>query len=106
MSDNEELEVKFYLDNLAGVEARVRALGANRISMRTYEINLRFDTPDGQLSSSQKVLRLRQDSSARLTFKGPSQNRQDVTARQEIEFVVGDFGQARKLLEALGYAVS
>jgi adenylate cyclase class 2 len=106
MSDNEELEVKFFLDNLAGVEARVRALGANRISMRTYEINLRFDTPDGQLSSSQKVLRLRQDSSARLTFKGPSQNRQDVTARQEIEFVVGDFGAARKLLEALGYAVS
>ncbi len=105
MSDDEELEVKFYLGNLSALESRVRAQGANRITIRTYEINLRFDTADGRLSSAQKVLRLRQDTAARLTFKGPSQNRQDVTVRQEIEFVVSDFGAARRLLEALGYTV-
>jgi adenylate cyclase class 2 len=105
MMDDEELEVKFYLNDLRALESRVRAQGANRISIRTYEINLRFDTPEERLSASQKVLRLRQDTTATLTFKGPSQNRQDVTARQEIEFAVSDFGAARRLLEALGYTV-
>jgi adenylate cyclase, class 2 len=106
MSEDQELEVKFFLENLSAVESRVRAQGASRIYLRTYEINLRFDTPDGALSKSQKVLRLRQDTSAILTFKGPSQNRQDVTVRQEIEFQVSDFPAARRLLEALDYQVN
>ena len=106
MAEDEELEVKFYVSDLPALEARVRAQGASRISIRTYEINLRFDTPDGRLSGSQKVLRLRQDTAATLTFKGPSQNRQDVTARQEIEFGASDFGAARRFLEALGYTVA
>ena len=106
MSEDQELEVKFYLTNRREIEDRVRDLGASRTSIRTFEINLRFDSPDGSLTASQKVLRLRQDTRARLTFKGPSQNRQDVAARQEIEFQVGDFGAARRFLEALGYEVN
>ena len=106
MSDDQELEVKFYLANRRELETRIRDLGASRSSIRSFEINLRFDTPDGSLGASQKVLRLRQDTRARLTFKGPSQDRQDVTARQEIEFSVSDFAAARRFLEALGYQVS
>ena len=106
MSEDQELEVKFYLTNRREIEDRVRDLGASRTSIRTFEINLRFDAPDGSLTASQKVLRLRQDTHARLTFKGPSQNRQDVAARQEIEFQVGDFAAARRFLEALGYEVN
>ncbi len=106
MSEDQELEVKFYLTNRREIESRVRELGASRTSIRTYEINLRFDSPDGSLTAAQKVLRLRQDTRARLTFKGPSQNREDVAARQEIEFQVDDFGAARRFLEALGYVVN
>lgn len=106
MNENEELEVKFYLTDPRGIESKVRAQGASRIYFRTYEVNLRFDTPDGQLGKARKVLRLRQDSKALLTFKGPGEDRQEVTARQEIEFEVSDFPAARRLLEALGYQVS
>ena len=106
MHEDQELEIKFFLENPPEIEERVRELGANHTSIRTFEINLRFDTSDGSLSASQKVLRLRQDTIARFTFKGPSQNRQDVTARQEIEFEVSDFSAAQRFLEALGYQVS
>ncbi len=101
-----ELEVKFYLTNRRAVETRLKALDANLLYIRTYELNLRFDLPDGSLTREHKVLRLRQDSAARLTFKGPSQARDDVNARAEIEFQVSDFGAAQRMLEALGYEVA
>jgi adenylate cyclase class 2 len=100
-----ELEVKFFVTQLSALENRVRALGATRVSVRTYEVNLRFDTPARELTSGHRVLRLRQDANALMTYKGPSQARDDVTARLEIEFEVGDFQAARRLLEALGYQV-
>lgn len=101
-----ELEVKFYLNNRRSIESKLRSLDANLIYVRTYELNLRFDTPAGDLGREHRVLRLRQDAHARLTFKGPSQVREDVNARQEIEFMVSDFGAAQRLLEALGYQMA
>jgi len=100
-----ELEVKFYVAQLPALENRVRTLGAARVFVRTYEVNLRFDTPARELTGAHRVLRLRQDAQALMTFKGPSQARDDVNARQEIEFEVSDFQAARRLLEALGYQV-
>ena len=105
MSD-QELEVKFYVRDLAGVEARIRKSRAVLAQPRTHEINLRFDTPGGDLARSYRVLRLRQDTAARLTYKGPAQSQEGVRIRQEIEFTVGDFHSARKLLEALGYQIA
>ena len=104
MSD-QELEVKFYVRDLAGVEARIRKSRAVLSQPRTHEFNLRFDTPAGDLARAYRVLRLRQDTAARLTYKGPAQSQEGVRIRQEIEFTVGDFHSARKLLEALGYQV-
>lgn len=103
--NSDELEVKFYLTDLRGFESRLRAKGANRVTARTYELNLRFDLPGDELSKDHRVLRLRQDVNAHMTYKGPSQDREGVTARQEIEFEVSDFQAARRLLEALGYAI-
>ncbi len=103
---NQELEVKFYVADLLEIEARLRALGARLEQSRVHEVNLRFDTPDGDLGRGYRVLRLRQDDAARLTYKGPSQYQEGVRARQEIEFTVSDFEAARAFLEALGYVVS
>lgn len=103
---NEELEVKFYVADLLEIEARLRALGAQNVQSRVHEVNLRFDTPDGDLGRGYRVLRLRQDDASRLTYKGPSQYQEGVRARQEIEFSVSDFEAARAFLEALGYVVS
>ena len=101
--DGQETEVKFYVRQLKRVEQRLQALGARLIQPRIYEVNLRFDRPDGSLQREEKVLRLRQDAQARLTYKGPSQQTADVLIRQEIEITVDNFEAARSFMEALGY---
>jgi adenylate cyclase class 2 len=102
---DQELEIKYHVSGLERIEARLQALGAHLVQPRTHEINLRFDTPDGDFGRSMRVLRLRQDTEARLTYKGPSQMLEGARLRQEIEFTVGDFDAARAFIEALGYQV-
>ena len=103
---DQELEVKFYLSDLPALRARLEAAGAQLFKPRVHEINLRFDTPSGDLTRGYRVLRLRQDSEARLTYKGPGELVDGVRSRQELEFTVSDFETARHFLEALGYEVS
>jgi len=102
----QELEVKFYLKDLGALERKLKSIEANLVQPRIFETNLRFDTRDGELNQGGRVLRLRQDAQAVLTYKGPSQPRQDVNIRQEIEFTVSDFTAARHFLEALGFQVA
>ena len=88
---------------LRRVERRLQELGAHLIQPRTYEINLRFDLPDGSLRQAGKVLRLRQDEHVRLTYKGPSQRSDGILSRIELETILEDFETGRKILEALGF---
>lgn len=103
--DNQEIEAKFYITGLQAVQERLESLGARLVHERTHEINLRFDTPGGDLLRQLQVLRLRQDSQARLTYKGPARTVEGARARQEIEFTVSDFSSAQAFLEALGFQV-
>ena len=102
----QETEAKFYLIDLGRMAARLDELQARLVQPRVLETNLRFDLPDGSLTSSGQVLRLRRDTQARLTYKGAGQNKGGVLDRQEIEFVVEDDQKARQFLEALGYRKS
>lgn len=104
MSD-QELEVKFYITKPANFIHRMVQLKAVKHLDRTNEWNLRFDSASGDLSSSGKALRLRQDGGVRLTYKGPSQGRMDITAREELEVELSDLATSRKILEALGFQV-
>ncbi|PWB70072.1 MAG: class IV adenylate cyclase [Anaerolineales bacterium] len=99
----QETEAKFYVRNLKRVELRLQDMGAHLIQDRVLETNIRFDLPDGGLRSEGRVLRLRQDTEARLTYKSASTNEQGVLSRTEIEFAVEDHDKARQFLEALGY---
>ena len=101
-----EIEVKFYVRGLISTEKLLQELGADQVQARTHEYNLRFDTPDGELTQRDHVLRLRKDSAARVTYKGPGFTLDGVYHRKEIEFAVSDFDAAQTLLEALGYQVS
>jgi adenylate cyclase class 2 len=101
-----EMEVKFYLNDSASFEQRLRSIGASLIQPRTFETNLRFDTPNLDLTRDHRVLRLRQDQGIYLTYKGPSQPGEAVAIRQEIEIEVNDFDSTRLFLEALGYQVN
>lgn len=99
-----ETEVKFFVRDLDPIEMRLRVLKAHLIQPRTHETNLRFDNENNDLRRSSRVLRLRQDEKARFTFKGPSEEMEGgVLGRQEIEFVVEDFSNAKLFLEALGF---
>jgi adenylate cyclase class 2 len=104
MSNNEqETEAKFYVLNLTEIEVRLQDLGARLIQSRVLETNIRFDLPDDRLQSDRRVLRLRRDTDARLTYKSASTNEQGVLSRTEIEFIVEDFEKAKQFLEALDY---
>jgi len=100
-----ELEVKYYLSDVASVEKRIAELGGSLVQKRTHEINIRFDTEDLELSKGGKILRLRHDSAFHLTYKGPGRKENGVTARHEIEFTLDDFRAAREMILALGYQV-
>jgi len=99
----QETEAKFFVRDLERISSRLHSLEALLIQERVLETNIRFDLPDGGLRSEGRVLRLRQDTEARLTYKSGSTNEQGVLSRREIEFVVDDFEKARQFLEALGY---
>lgn len=109
----QEIEVKFYVRDLAGVEQTLQNLNARMAQKRALETNLRFDTTENSLGRYRHVLRLRrpapgylpEDPQGLLTYKGPTQSGQSISIRQEIEVVVSDFETALHLLEALGYQV-
>lgn len=107
----QEIEVKFYVRDLAKVEQHLIKSNACLAQKRVLETNLRFDTADTALGRYRRVLRLRRpapgftanDPQGLLTYKGPTQSGQAISIRQEIEVVVSDFETASHLLEALGY---
>jgi len=103
MNTSQEIEAKFYVKDSKEIESRIRELDARLIQPRVLETNLRFDLPDSRLRSAGRVLRLRQDTAARLTYKGAGHGEQGIVTRTEIEFTVEDFEKARSFLEALGY---
>ena len=98
-----EIEAKFYVQDLTRIQARLEGLGAQRVQDRVLETNIRFDLPGARLRAAGRVLRLRRDTEARLTYKSASSKTQGVLSREEIEFVVEDFETAKRFLEALGY---
>src|SRR4030065_93399 len=103
-SAGSELEVKFYLYRRKLMEVKLDQLG-QVIAPRVHEVNLRFDTPDLSLSATGRLLRLRKDSRARVTYKGVGSVEGGVRLRTELEFTVSDYDTAKALFEALGYQV-
>jgi adenylate cyclase class 2 len=99
----QETEAKFYVQDLNKVRMQLEHVSARLIQERVLETNIRFDLPDTSLRAEGRVLRIRQDTDTRLTYKSASQNEQGVLSREEIEFVVEDFEKAKRFLEALGY---
>jgi adenylate cyclase class 2 len=102
-----EIEVKFYVPDLAKVRLRVVAAGATLKNERVYERNIRYDNAWDGLIARGAMLRLRQDKRAKMTFKGIPLNTDireaQARVREEIEFEVGDFDSADLLLQRIGF---
>ncbi len=102
-----EVEVKFVAADLTAVRQRLLAVGATLTKPRVYERNVRLDTPDETLRQRDELLRLRQDTAVKVTFKGRSlEAEQDSEAkvREELEMTVGDWETAVAIFQHLGFA--
>ena len=102
---NLEIEVKFLVSELVGIRERLLASGAVLRKPRIYERNIRFDNPWDGLMSQGKLLRLRQDSVARITYKGHPEKevRSEARVREELEIEVGDFETTVAILARIGF---
>lgn len=103
--DQREIELKLYVPDLDTVRQQLEAAGAELTGPRVLERNNRYDDSRGNLSGAGDVLRLRQDSRARLTFKQGSDRQQvgDAMSRFEAEVEVADFDAMDTILKRLGY---
>jgi adenylate cyclase, class 2 len=102
-SGGQETEAKFYVQDLERINKSLERLGARLTQSRVLEMNIRFDLPGAPLRAQGRVVRLRQDTEAKLTYKSGSKNEEGILSREEIEFVVENFEKAKRFLEALGY---
>ncbi len=99
-----ETEVKIKVDDLAAIERKLRDAGAELSAERVYERNVRYEDAGNTFTPAARVLRLRQDSHARLTYKEPHDSATDKAwARTELEVTVSDFETMDLLLQKLGY---
>lgn len=107
MSRYLETEVKLYVPDLERVRARLEALNAAVIAPRILERNVRYDTPDMALRARAAILRLRQDTRVRLTYKDEAESNAQLSAlgktRFEAEVTVDDFDTMQTILIKLGF---
>jgi adenylate cyclase class 2 len=103
--DNLEVEVKFLVSDLDPIRQRLLGTGASLVKQRVYELNIRYDNAWQGLLRQGKLLRLRQDKAARLTFKGNPEEtiRSEARVREEFETEVGDFDTLAAILERVGF---
>ncbi len=107
---NIEIELKMRLVDRPALEQRLGQLGASRRSS-VLETNTYFDTPDLQLKTGDRGLRLRRtrcdDGSNRswLTYKGPRAHG-PFKSRQEEELHIDDADAAERMLLGLGYVAA
>ena len=101
-----EVEIKFELDDLQGMERRLKRAGFRRQTARTHEMNTLYDLPSGELRSRGEVLRLREYGGKwKLTHKTRGKAGRH-KSRIENETAVADGHAGEAILGALGYRPS
>ena len=98
-----EIEVKLHVPDLRAVAERIQAAGGQLLQPRTFERNVRYDTPTHTLSARRIVLRLRQDERVRLTYKDAATLQDGALSRVELEVTLDDFATMDAILQKLGF---
>ncbi|MHB8629068.1 MAG: class IV adenylate cyclase [Aggregatilineales bacterium] len=100
-----EIEAKVHVADLESIRPLLEHVGAKLIAPRVYERNVRYENAEGTLTSTHRVVRLRQDTRVRLTYKEPSLQYLDgATSRTELEVTISDFAMMDAILGKLGYS--
>ncbi len=106
MAKNQEIEIKFRVENLPSLARKLRAAGFHLVTRRTHEVNTLYDLPGEILRSRKELLRLRQYGSTwTLTHKSGAK-RERHSSRTELETEVADGKMMAAILRSLGYAPS
>lgn len=103
MSEIYETEVKLYVADLRSVAEGLEGEGAKLTAPRVYERNVRYENIAKTLIPGSIVLRLREDSRVRLTYKEGGMAVDGIVSRLEAEVVVSDFQTMDFILGKLGY---
>ncbi len=101
--DYNETEVKLYVPNLEAVKSKLETAGAELTAPRVYERNVRYDNKERTLTPHGMVVRLREDTRVRLTYKDDGTFENGVVSRFEAEVEVSDFDAMETILGKLGY---
>jgi len=101
-----ETEVKFRVDDLAGLSRQLEAAGFTMQTPRSFESNVLYDTPDRQMRARTEILRLRSYAGLwvlthkRLPDSGPGEDTHK--HRIETETVVSDGDALTQVFRSLG----
>ena len=99
----QEVEIKFRIDDLQALAAKLRGAGFQLVTPRTHEINTLYDLPGGPLRSQGSVLRIRKYGEQwTLTFKSRGEAGRH-KSRPEIETRVENGENLAAIFEALGF---
>ncbi len=101
-----ETEVKFRVEDAEGLELRLQAAGFVRMTPRTLERNVLFDTPDRRLRLEHQILRIRQYGDRWvLTHKAlpPEGDTGLYKHRVETETTLGDGETVAAIFASLGF---
>jgi adenylate cyclase, class 2 len=91
-----ETEIKFRVDDLAGLSRRLEAAGFRLQTPRSFESNVLYDTPDRRMRARTEILRIRNYAGRcllthkRLPDAGPGEDRHKHRIETETEVSDGD----------------
>jgi adenylate cyclase class 2 len=104
MPSNQEIEIKFRVDDLPALNRRLRSSGFHLETKRTHELNTLYDLPGNPLRARGDILRLRRFGEHWvLTHKGKSKAGPHKT-RAENETNVSDGRKMEVILRALKFS--
>lgn len=100
-----ECELKIPVDELDTIRRCLSEVAAEQLTPAELEVNILFDTADGNLAAHGQVLRVRRVGDRRiLTHKGPAVFDGAVKQRREIEVEISSSERISELLHVLGFA--
>jgi adenylate cyclase, class 2 len=98
-----EVEIKFLVRDVAGLEHRLRGAGFRQITPPTHELNTLYDTPDLSLRARGEILRIRNYGGLwNVTHKSKGGSGKHKT-RVEQETAVTDGGALDAIFRSLGF---
>jgi len=104
---NDEIELKFPVSSLSGLESRLHELGFHLDTPRTFESNTLYDTPDRLLRARGELLRLRTYGNRQtVTHKRHPEKEEQGSrykVRIETESDVSDCDAMKEIFKRLGY---